>query len=81
MRKWGWSSLVSQAGLALGLGTVVKNSFPSIGDGFGSMVIAAVAINEMIGPVLFKMALDRTGETDRSEPAGRPSLPPPEPAH
>jgi Kef-type K+ transport system membrane component KefB len=82
VRKWGWSSLVSQAGLALGLGTVVKNSFPGIGDGFGSMVIAAVAINEMIGPVLFKMALDRTGETDRSEPAARPSLPPPpEPAH
>lgn len=81
VRKWGWSSLVSQAGLALGLGTVVKNSFPSIGDGFGSMVIAAVAINEMIGPVLFKLALDRAGESDRSEPAARPSLPPPEPAH
>ena len=83
VRKWGWSSLVSQAGLALGLGTVVKNSFPSIGDGLGSMVIAAVAINEMIGPVLFKMALDRSGESDRSEPAARPSLapPPPEPAH
>jgi Kef-type K+ transport system membrane component KefB len=81
VKKWGWSSLVSQAGLALGLGTVVKNSFPSIGDGFGSMVIAAVAINEMIGPVLFKLALDRSGESDRSEPAARPSLPPPEPAH
>ena len=80
VRKWGWSSLVSQAGLALGLGTVVKNSFPSIGDGFGSMVIAAVAINEMIGPILFKMALDRSGESDRSEPAARPSLLPPEPA-
>jgi Kef-type K+ transport system membrane component KefB len=81
VRKWGWSSLVSQAGLALGLGVVVKNSFPSVGDGFGSMVIAAVAINEMIGPVLFKMALDRSGESDRTEPAARPSLPPPAAAH
>jgi Kef-type K+ transport system membrane component KefB len=82
VRKWGWSSLVSQAGLALGLGVVVKNAFPSIGDGFGSLVIAAVAINEMVGPVLFKLALDRTGETNRSAPAARPSLPPPpEPAH
>ena len=81
VRKWGWSSLVSQAGLALGLGVVVKNSFPGVGDGFGSLVIAAVAINEMVGPVLFKMALDKTGETDRSEPAARPSLPPPAPAH
>jgi Kef-type K+ transport system membrane component KefB len=81
VRKWGWSSMVSQAGLALGLGVVVKNSFPTVGDGFGALVIAAVAINEMIGPVLFKMALDRSGESDRSEPAVRPSLPPPAPAH
>jgi Kef-type K+ transport system membrane component KefB len=81
VRKWGWSSLVSQAGLALGLGVVVKNSFPSVGDGFGSLVIAAVAINEMIGPVLFKMALDRTGETNTQAPAARPSLPPPAPVH
>jgi Kef-type K+ transport system membrane component KefB len=82
VRKWGWSSLVSQAGLALGLGVVVKNSFPGpVGEGFGSLVIAAVAINEMVGPVLFKMALDKTGESDRSEPAARPSLPPAAPAH
>lgn len=82
VRKWGWSSLVSQAGLALGLGVVVKNAFPGpVGEGFGSLVIAAVAINEMVGPVLFKLALDKAGETDRSEPAARPSLPPPAPAH
>jgi Kef-type K+ transport system membrane component KefB len=82
VRKWGWSSLVSQAGLALGLGVVVKNSFPGpIGEGFGSLTIAAVAINEMVGPVLFKMALDKSGESDRSEPAARPSIPPPAPAH
>jgi hypothetical protein len=30
---------------------------------------------------LFKMALDKTGESDRSEPAARPSLPPAAPAH
>lgn len=78
VRKWGWSGLVSQAGLALGLGVVVKNSFPGqIGDGFGSLAIAAVAINEMIGPVLFKLALDRSGESSNAEPAARPSLPPP----
>jgi Kef-type K+ transport system membrane component KefB len=81
VRKWGWSSLISQAGLALGLGLVVEAAFPGIGSSFRSLVIAAVAINEMIGPVLFKLALDKTGETDRSEPAARPSLPPPAPVH
>lgn len=81
VRKWGWSGLVSQAGLALGLGIVVEGAFPGIGTQFRSLVIAAVAINEMIGPVLFKFALDRTGETDTSAPIGRPSLPPPAPIH
>jgi Kef-type K+ transport system membrane component KefB len=80
VRKWGWSGLVSQAGLALGLGIVVEGAFPGIGTQFRSLVIAAVAINEMIGPVLFKMALDRTGESSSAEPVARPSMAPPAPA-
>ncbi len=69
--RWGWSPLVSQAGLALGLAVVVGNSFPSFGAGFQSLAIAMVAINEMVGPVLFKWALDRAGETRKTD---RPSL-------
>ena len=46
-----------------------------------SLVIAAVALNEMVGPVLFKLALDRAGESDKGEAVARPSLPPPAPAH
>ncbi|HTA90638.1 MAG TPA: cation:proton antiporter, partial [Polyangiaceae bacterium] len=79
LKRWGWSSLVSQAGLALGLSVVIANAFPSFGEGFRNLAIAAVAINEMIGPVLFKFALDRSGETDRHEPEVRPSLAPPPP--
>jgi Kef-type K+ transport system membrane component KefB len=76
LRRWSWSSLVSQAGLALGLSVVIAKAFPSFGDSFRSLAIASVALNEMIGPVLFKFALDRAGETDRHEPEVRPSLPP-----
>ena len=65
VRRWGWASLVSQAGLTLGLGVVIERSFPSFGGGFRSMVVATVAINELVGPVLFKIALDRTGESGR----------------
>ncbi|HYP77147.1 MAG TPA: cation:proton antiporter [Polyangiaceae bacterium] len=77
LRRWGWSSLVSQAGLALGLSVVIAKAFPSFGEGFRSLAIAAVALNEMIGPILFKFALDRAGETDHHQPEVRPSLPPP----
>jgi len=74
LRRWGWSSLVSQAGLALGLSTVIVKAFPTFGEGFRALAIAAVAINEMVGPILFKFALDRSGETDTHEPEARPSL-------
>ena len=63
IRVWGWAPLVSQAGLTLGLSAMVERAFPSFGSGFRSLIVATVAINEIVGPILFKLALDRTGET------------------
>jgi Kef-type K+ transport system membrane component KefB len=77
LRRWAWSGLVSQAGLALGLSVLIAREFPSIGTGFRALAIATVAINEMIGPVLFKFALDRTGETSRVMAPSFPSMRPP----
>jgi Kef-type K+ transport system membrane component KefB len=71
VQRWGWSGLISQAGLALGLAAAISRAFPSFGTGFRALAIATVAINEMVGPVLFKLALDRTRE---SSTAPRPSL-------
>lgn len=65
IRRWGWSSLVSQAGLTLGLSLVIVRAFPQIGETFRSLAIAAVGINEIVGPILFKLGLDRAGETRR----------------
>jgi Kef-type K+ transport system membrane component KefB len=77
LRRWGWSGLVSQAGLALGLSVLVAKEFPSIGTPFRALAIATVAINEMIGPVLFKLALDRSGETSRVQQPSIASIRPP----
>lgn len=66
VRRWGWAGLVSQAGLTLGLAAVIDRSFPALGSGFSALVIATVAINEMVGPVLFKLTLDRLGESGRA---------------
>ncbi len=63
VRTWGWSGLVSQAGLALGLAALVSREFPAFGDGFRALAIATIALNEMVGPILFKLALDRSGES------------------
>lgn len=77
IRRWGSSALISQAGFALGLSVVIANTFPDFGHGFRALAIACVAINEIVGPILFKFALDRAGETNPEASAPRPSLAPP----
>jgi Kef-type K+ transport system membrane component KefB len=76
LRRWGWSSLVSQAGLTLGLSVVIEREFPSFGGPFRALAIATVALNEVAGPILFKLALDRAGEASKAEePAIEPRVP------
>ncbi len=63
IRRWGWSGMVSQAGLALGVALVIVREFPEFGAGFATLAVGVVGINEMLGPVLLKLALDRAGES------------------
>lgn len=67
IERWGWSGMVSQAGLALGVALVIVREFPEFGDGFATLAIGVVGVNEMLGPVLLKLALDRTGETGAAD--------------
>jgi Kef-type K+ transport system membrane component KefB len=71
IRAWGWSGLISQAGVVLGIGVIIERNIPSVGGNVRSMLLATVAINQMVGPILFKLALDRTGES-HSEHAETP---------
>lgn len=73
LRRWGWSSLISQAGLTLGLSLIVERTFPDFGPPFRSLVVATVAINEVVGPIFFKAGLDRTGETGGGAASGAES--------
>lgn len=77
LRRWGWTGLVSQAGLTLGLSLLVARELPGIGTAFRALAIATVAVNEVVGPVMFKFALDRTGETSRVMAPSFPSMRPP----
>jgi Kef-type K+ transport system membrane component KefB len=70
LRAWGWAGLVPQAGLALGIAAKMQGQFPAFGAQFGALAVAAVALNELVGPVLFKLSLDRTGESGRGSAAG-----------
>ena len=69
LRRWGWSSLVSQAGLTLGLSVIIEREFPAFGAQFRALAIATVALNEVVGPILLKFALESAGEAAKGEEA------------
>jgi Kef-type K+ transport system membrane component KefB len=77
IRRWSWAGLISQAGLALGVANVIERTFPVLGSGFRALAVAVVALNEMFGPVLFKFALDRSGESSREAVVSVHSMHPP----
>ena len=58
-----WMVFVTQAGVALGLAKEVAVEFPGWGDAFATTIIAMVVLNEIVGPILFKLALNRMGES------------------
>jgi Kef-type K+ transport system membrane component KefB len=62
LRRWGFAGLVSQAGLALGIAARVSSQFPAFGAGFAALAVTVVTMNEVAGPILFKLAIDRSGE-------------------
>jgi Kef-type K+ transport system membrane component KefB len=68
LRKWGWAPLISQAGVALGIAQIVSRQFPTFGPAFRDVAIACIALNELGGPVLLKLALDRAKESKAPAP-------------
>lgn len=64
-----WMGLVSQAGVTLGLVLIVAAEFPTWGITVQTLVVALIALHQLIGPVLFRAALARAGEIPKPEPA------------
>ncbi|MBK8905721.1 MAG: cation:proton antiporter [Anaerolineaceae bacterium] len=61
--RYKWMVFVTQAGVALGLAKEVSVAFPGWGEAFATTIIAMVVINEIFGPILFKLAINRMGES------------------
>jgi Kef-type K+ transport system membrane component KefB len=61
-----WMCLLTQAGVSLGLASEVGMSFPEWGRSFQTAIIAIVLINQLIGPVLFKIAVRKMGEAGKA---------------
>ena len=62
-----WMALVSQAGVTLGLTILIAREFPEWGLPVQSLMVALIAMHELIGPVLFRAALSRAGEIGKMD--------------
>jgi len=67
-----WTGLISQAGITLGLAAAVATEFPTWGTQVQMLLVALIAIDELVGPALFRTGLVRAGEIDANAP--RPLL-------
>jgi Kef-type K+ transport system membrane component KefB len=63
LTRWSWAALIAQAGLTQGMAGNVAHEFPTFGPQFRALVVATLAINAIVGPVFFKLALDRSRES------------------
>ena len=63
--KFGWLGLLPQAGLSLALITVITSKFPGWGPPAGVLLLSVVGVNQIIAPVLFRIALIRSGEAGK----------------
>ncbi|PIR12897.1 MAG: potassium transporter TrkA [Flavobacteriales bacterium CG03_land_8_20_14_0_80_35_15] len=58
-----WMPYVTQAGVALGLATIVSQEFPDWGYQFETIIIAIIIIGQLFGDLLFKFALNYINES------------------
>lgn len=65
VRKYAWMGFLSQAGVTLGLANIVRDRFVPWGDDVSTVIVAMIAVNELVGPPLFRFALDTAGESRR----------------
>jgi len=63
-----WTGLISQAGITLGLAAAVATEFPAWGTQVQLLLVALIAIDELVGPTLFRTGLVRAGEIDAHAP-------------
>lgn len=75
VKRYAWLGFVSQAGVTLALSTIVARTFPTWGGEIQAIIIAMIAIHELLGPIGFQYALRRAGEVPAEGNAHAPSSP------
>ncbi len=60
--KISWMAYLTQAGIGLGLAKQVASEFPEWGSDFATVIISVIVLNQIVGPIFFKWAINMAGE-------------------
>ncbi len=60
--QYTWMGLISQAGVAIGLASVIASVYPERGAELQTLFLATLTVNQTLGPIMFRVALLRSGE-------------------
>ena len=66
-RQVAWLAYLTQAGVAIGLANLAEKQFPAIGTILTTLVLAVISINQVVGPITFKISLNMAGETNQKD--------------
>jgi Kef-type K+ transport system membrane component KefB len=64
-RRIAWMAYITQAGVAIGLAQLAQRRFPELENYLTTLVLAVITINQVVGPITFKIALKRAGEVEQ----------------
>jgi Kef-type K+ transport system membrane component KefB len=63
IRRHAWMGFLAQAGVTLGIANLIRENFPVWGGSVATVIIAMIAVNQLLGPPAFRWALVRAGES------------------
>jgi Kef-type K+ transport system membrane component KefB len=73
VRRYAGFGLLPQAGLALALSMLFSRTFPEFGAHASALTLSVVAINELLAPIAYRIALERSGEVGREAVRAQPT--------
>jgi Kef-type K+ transport system membrane component KefB len=71
VRRHAWMGFLAQAGVTLGVANIVRDRFPVWGADVATLIVAMIAVNQLVGPPAFRFALLKAGESRRARKAAR----------
>jgi len=66
IRRWMGLAIMPQAGVALGMALVASNALPGLNGTILPLVVGSTVVFELVGPILTRLALVRSGETAKA---------------